>query len=1041
MKRIKRKCINLLLSLLLCLSAIPMMIFSDDSNTVHASTDMTLEEMYNSVAYKAIEYLGYDSQGMLRENGWTFNPNYVGAKLKASSYWSSCRPRYQGKTLDYKEFTGSSSQVIDPADRDTVYAKGGFNCSQTAQYFVFGYLVDQLGYSYPGLANRTAVTINGSVGGFGSVYRLIRTLDDYISRYPDYCMRVLSKEKRNARETLAAFNNDLIPGDIICMWAPDDTYQHVAIYVGKYNGTHYLFHCGVSGRGPELITLDALVGQTLTSSSRSDPETYQTLLELGEIGEPVKAAGSSQNLYTAYRMLQPLGYLKLNKTIGSGSELCEIAGSEFYTLEGAEYTVYTDAACTVVANDKDGNAAVLITDEIGGSNTIALMIGTYYIKETKAPRGFEMDDEVHMVTITASNTESSPALIEVEDDAAFDPFGLTLSKKNSQGTVIAGAQFTLYYYNTDYSSVAEAEEHQPIRTWTFETDETGYFRYADRYKVSGDAIFKDEDGEPCLIDGTYVLKETLTPEHYATADPILMKVTGNTRTLYTADGKTVLSSASTDVAYELNEIALGYLRVYKESSDSEFGETHSVAGAEYTVFADRRCMKVVNIYGTDTAAVMVIAEDNYSNTVELLPGTYYVRETKAADGYKLDDTVYTITVPEYDTVTVNSQDAPQSGYVTVTKSSTDESYLDFHSVAGAVYTVYKDEELTHSVGTLTISDDGVSNAMTLNIGTYYIKETTPAPGYMLDENVYTVTITDDQTVNVDSEEKPANGYLLAVKGIARDSYLVDLASEYYDATGTVINVYTDENCTTQALTFSGETAQLIVGDDGQTTNTVELKAGIYWLREESTTHPFFLSDEVVMVEVKAGDTAETTEAAYDNRPKFDMIKVMLYKLNDKDVPLGNAEFTVRYYSEQISDVDDVGSYSAKASWILKTDNSKGTKGQLIFDEEHKVSGDELWKDADGYYVLLPGTYYFEESGVPYGYAACDSFIINLTMDDIDGVTQKFNAPMVVDKQIIVPDTGDSSALSLYVTIMIFSLFGMAFMLLTERNKRLDSLPE
>ena len=123
-----------------------------------------------------------------------------------------------------------------------------------------------------------------------------------------------------------------------------------------------------------------------------------------------------------------------------------------------------------------------------------------------------------------------------------------LSKTNSQGTVIAGAQFTLDYYNANYSSVAEAEENQATRTWTFETDDTGYFRYADRYKVYGDDIFKDEDGEPCLIDGTYVLKETLTPEHYATADPILMKVTGNTRTLYTADGKTVLSSASTDVA-------------------------------------------------------------------------------------------------------------------------------------------------------------------------------------------------------------------------------------------------------------------------------------------------------------------------------------------------------------------------------------------------------------------------------------------------------------------------------------------------------------
>ncbi len=772
MKRIKKKFLNLLLSLLLCLSVIPMTMFSNGSNTVYASTGMTLEEMYDSVAYKAIEYLGYDPQGILRENGWTFDRSYVGKSLRNSSYWSSCRPRWNNKTLDY------ASGSIVPSRREDVYRNGGTNCSTFAQYFVFGYLVDQLGYELPGLNNSHYKTINNDVGGWASVYRMWNTCRDYVSRYPQYMKQVVSRAYRNASQT-AQVADTLQPGDLVAMGTYSSSegnsyYQHAMVYIGKYNGYHFFAHSGVEGRGPELITLNSLVSGLPSTGTKAasdingdenmscDYINYDDTDPIKEVGESggnlIMSSGDGTNYYIAFafRILQPFGYLKLNKTIGSGSELCEIAGSEFYTLEGAEYTVYTDAACTNPANDKDGKAAVLITDDTGESNTIALMTGTYYVKETKAPKGFVMDDEVHTVTISASNSESSPALIEVEDDAAFDPFGLTLSKTNSQGTVIAGAQFTLDYYNADYSSVAEAEENQTIRTWTFETDETGYFRYADRYKVFGDDIFKDEDGEPCLIDGTYVLKETLTPEHYATADPILMKVTGNTRTLYSADGKTVLSTASTDVAYDLNEIALGYLMVYKQSSDSEFEEAHSVEGAEYTVFSDSNCTKVVNIYGTDTEAIMIIGENNSSNKVELLPGTYYVKETKAAEGYELDETIYTITVPEYDTVTVNSKDVPQSGYITVTKSSTDESYLELHSVAGAVYTVYKDEQLTHSVGTLTISEDGVSNTMSLNIGAYYIKETTPAPGYLLDETVYTVTVTDDQTVNTDSEEKPAS---------------------------------------------------------------------------------------------------------------------------------------------------------------------------------------------------------------------------------------------------------------------------------------------
>ena len=47
--------------------------------------------------------------------------------------------------------------------------------------------------------------------------------------------------------------------------------------------------------------------------------------------------------------------------------------------------------------------------------------------------------------------------------------------------------------------------------------------------------------------------------------------------------------------------------------------------------------------------------------------------------------------------------------------------------------------------------------------------------------------------------------------------------------------------------------------------------------------------------------------------------------------------------------------------------------------------------------------------------------------------------MMLDKPIDVPDTGDRSALPLYVAIMTFSLFGMAFMLIMDQKNKLNDL--
>ena len=72
-------------------------------------------------------------------------------------------------------------------------------------------------------------------------------------------------------------------------------------------------------------------------------------------------------------------------------------GNSSYSLAGAEYTIYEDEACSVVAKTSDGADAVLTTAADGSSEELTLETGSYYVKETKAPAGYMLDNAIRAI--------------------------------------------------------------------------------------------------------------------------------------------------------------------------------------------------------------------------------------------------------------------------------------------------------------------------------------------------------------------------------------------------------------------------------------------------------------------------------------------------------------------------------------------------------------------------------------------------------------------------------------------------------------------
>ena len=117
-------------------------------------------------------------------------------------------------------------------------------------------------------------------------------------------------------------------------------------------------------------------GQTYVMKEISAPYGY-------EIAEEITfTAGDGQKVTMKDKMIR--SYIKVNKV-------------DYYDhkdiLKAAEFTLYSDAACTkkIRSVKTDTKSGIALFDD--------LIYGTYFIKETKAPAGYQLSDEVVKVTI------------------------------------------------------------------------------------------------------------------------------------------------------------------------------------------------------------------------------------------------------------------------------------------------------------------------------------------------------------------------------------------------------------------------------------------------------------------------------------------------------------------------------------------------------------------------------------------------------------------------------------------------------------------
>lgn len=342
--------------------------------------------------------------------------------------------------------------------------------------------------------------------------------------------------------------------------------------------------------------------------------------------------------------------LQLQKS-SSNTELT--AGNGCYSLSGAVYGIYTDKACTRKIGSITTNAS-----GYGSYSKYVDSTASYYAKETKAPKGYELDKTVYTFVSSGKKDSNGYAIFkavklsdkktEPQDNPVNDPVGIVLQKKNaitgettSQG--LGGAVFSIEYYaqeiDKDYD--VKADETAPAldsknlkRTWYIQTDEDGKALLASKYLADGyksDEFYytSAENPNPAVPIGTVVIREVKAPDGYSLSNVVFYRNLSDSVIA-------IMKDTNTPINVPIDEMpAKAYVGINK-LNQSGIG----VANAVYGLYSDSAC---ASLY--DKLTTSADGKGTFAKSVDV-GKTYYIKEITAPTGYELDDTVYPVITNE-----------------------------------------------------------------------------------------------------------------------------------------------------------------------------------------------------------------------------------------------------------------------------------------------------------------------------------------------------------------------------------------------------------
>ncbi len=460
-----------------------------------------------------------------------------------------------------------------------------------------------------------------------------------------------------------------------------------------------------------------------------------------------------------------------------------------YALAGAEFGLYAGSniagANGKLLYEKDALIATLVTDASGKASVDAawarknLRLGTYYIKELKAPEGFLLSDEVYEIDATSPADTDTAAGDNTVDEYTVDtvlyrnvivkeslrttPIRIAKSgqvKDSEIPSPLAGAVFSAYDLDAmkadgidigdaaafDFLAPDKADEYDKYRAVISSKEDAPYTVTTDASGIAETAA---------LMDGRYAVVEVAAPYGYALAVPqevVLPEEAGKEITL---------SFYDTLLLGSIRVVKLGDSLTGFEAVETKYGtwnrlafEKKPLAGVVFEI-RDEKGQAVGHITtGADGAA----------SSGKLPCGKYTVQEVSTPAGMVIDSTVYEVEIKADGQAVADPELSVTNTVMTAELAvyKTGETILSYQEegfgfgkkpLENVIFGIYNAEPLTDNQGNIILpAESCVGLARTneegeavlkecLVPGRYYYKEVQTPEGFVPDPEKHPFILT------------------------------------------------------------------------------------------------------------------------------------------------------------------------------------------------------------------------------------------------------------------------------------------------------------